>query len=125
MLVAARPMDPISDIASWMQRIYQPRGSGTIAAHLKTPYGIPVNGITTLDVGVYRVDRDDGDAWVARVMAPVGLPCATAPFAAEKDTITASQNRRFTMAREGITKSRARNGPSAACDRVAAGPDGV
>ncbi|HYB27209.1 MAG TPA: phosphotransferase [Solirubrobacteraceae bacterium] len=35
--------------------------------HLEDRYGIEVTGITPLDIGVVRVDRGDGQRWVARV----------------------------------------------------------
>ncbi|HEY6312604.1 MAG TPA: hypothetical protein VIY52_17630 [Streptosporangiaceae bacterium] len=38
-----------------------------IARHLQARYGIAVSGLAELDLGVYRVDRADGPAWVARV----------------------------------------------------------
>jgi Ser/Thr protein kinase RdoA (MazF antagonist) len=44
-----------------------------IASHLQAQYGIEVSGLADLDLGVYRVERDDGHAWVARVF-PVARP---------------------------------------------------
>jgi Ser/Thr protein kinase RdoA (MazF antagonist) len=41
-----------------------------LATHLVRRYGIQVTGVTELDRGVYRVDRPDGPAWVARVFGP-------------------------------------------------------
>ncbi len=38
-----------------------------IAEHLHAHHRITVAGLTELDLGVYRVDRVDGPAWVARV----------------------------------------------------------
>jgi Ser/Thr protein kinase RdoA (MazF antagonist) len=38
-----------------------------IAEHLEACHGIRVTGLTQLDLGVYRVNRSDGPAWVARV----------------------------------------------------------
>src|SRR5262245_35948088 len=60
-------MHPISDIAAHMRRVHLPRGNETIARHLTERYKISIAAITTLDVGLHRVDRHDGDAWVARV----------------------------------------------------------
>jgi Ser/Thr protein kinase RdoA (MazF antagonist) len=37
-----------------------------LRSHLEATYGIAVAGLIELDLGVYRVDRDDGPAWVAR-----------------------------------------------------------
>ena len=48
----------------------QPRsGQDTLTAHLEDRYGIQASGLTELDLGVYRVGRQDGPDWVARVFA--------------------------------------------------------
>jgi Ser/Thr protein kinase RdoA (MazF antagonist) len=44
-----------------------------IAEHLEVCHGIRVRTMTQLDLGVYRVDRRDGPAWVARVF-PASRP---------------------------------------------------
>jgi Ser/Thr protein kinase RdoA (MazF antagonist) len=41
-----------------------------LAAHLEAHYGIRVARISTMEGPVYRVDRADGQAWVARVFPP-------------------------------------------------------
>jgi hypothetical protein len=51
-----------------------------IAEHLEACHGIRVRGLTYLDLGVYRVDRRDGPAWVARV-----FPASRPEHAAEGD----------------------------------------
>lgn len=51
-----------------------------IARHLRVRYGIAVSRLAELDLGVYRVDRADGPAWVARV-----FPAARAESAAAGD----------------------------------------
>jgi len=56
-----------SDIAGRMRLVHLPRGNETIARHLTERYEISVRAVTTLDVGVHRIDRHDGDPWVARV----------------------------------------------------------
>ncbi|HUJ35112.1 MAG TPA: phosphotransferase [Solirubrobacteraceae bacterium] len=38
-----------------------------LGSHLEDRYGVEVARIATLDVGVFRVDRQDGRPWVARV----------------------------------------------------------
>jgi Ser/Thr protein kinase RdoA (MazF antagonist) len=53
-----------------------------IAEHLQAVHGIVVAGLTGLDLGVYRVDRDDGPAWVARVF-PAARPQEAAAGDAE------------------------------------------
>jgi Ser/Thr protein kinase RdoA (MazF antagonist) len=40
-----------------------------LAAHLHEVYGIRVAEIVELDLGVFRVDREDGPSWVARLFA--------------------------------------------------------
>src|SRR5262245_6325952 len=50
-----------------MHRVHVQRGTGTIRAHLERQYGVRVRAVTSLDVGVHRIDRDDGPSWVARV----------------------------------------------------------
>ena len=52
----------------------------SIARHLRVRYGIAVSGLAELDLGVYRADRADGPAWVARV-----FPAARAESAAAGD----------------------------------------
>ena len=48
----------------------QPRsGQETLPPHLEARYGIQVDGMTELDLGVYRVGLLDGPDWVARVFA--------------------------------------------------------
>ncbi|MGH2849457.1 MAG: phosphotransferase enzyme family protein [Solirubrobacteraceae bacterium] len=43
-----------------------PRVDG-LAGHLEERYGVGVSAIEPLDLGVYRVDRNDDSRWVARV----------------------------------------------------------
>jgi aminoglycoside phosphotransferase len=44
-----------------------------IARHLEVTHGIAVAGLSELDLGVYRVERAGGPAWVARVF-PAARP---------------------------------------------------
>ena len=46
-------------------------GVPRLPAHLSDTYGIEVTEIAQLDLGVYRVDRADGDSWVARLFPAV------------------------------------------------------
>lgn len=62
------------------RRIAARPARGRIARHLQAWYGIAVGGLSELDLGVYRVDRADGPAWVARV-----FPAARAESAASGD----------------------------------------
>ena len=49
-----------------------------IAGHLQARYSVAVSGLAELDLGVYRVDRTDGPAWVARVFPAVRAESAAA-----------------------------------------------
>lgn len=53
-----------------------------IVEHLEACHAIEVAGLTQLDLGVYRVDRRDGPAWVARIF-PAARPAAAAQGDAE------------------------------------------
>jgi hypothetical protein len=53
-----------------------------LRAHLEATYGTGVTRLTPLDEGVFRVDRDDGPAWVARQF-PVARPAAAVAGDAE------------------------------------------
>ena len=55
---------PIDDLRD---AIYTRTGIDELGSHLEARYGIEVAKLTELDVGVYRVARHDGPAWVARV----------------------------------------------------------
>ena len=46
--------------------VYRRPGAEAVPAHLEDRYGIIVDKATKLAPGVYRVDRRDGPAWVAR-----------------------------------------------------------
>jgi hypothetical protein len=51
-------------------RIAARPASNRIARHREAAYGIAVAGLSELDLGVYRVGRADGPAWVARAFPP-------------------------------------------------------
>ncbi len=53
--------------ASPARRTAARRGVPRLAAHLSHTYGIEPTEIAQLDLGVYRVDRADGESWVARL----------------------------------------------------------
>jgi methyltransferase (TIGR00027 family) len=59
----------ISRIGAYLERTYYRRGLHSLAEHLSRTYDIRVTGTHSLDVGVLRVDRADGPAWVARIFA--------------------------------------------------------
>jgi Ser/Thr protein kinase RdoA (MazF antagonist) len=58
-------------------RMYQRQSLEHLPEHLGTTYGIEVEKLTTLDVGVIKVDRADGPPWVARVFAAARPPACT------------------------------------------------
>jgi Ser/Thr protein kinase RdoA (MazF antagonist) len=64
------------------RRIAARPGRERIAQHLETAYGITVAGLSELDLGVYRVGRSDGPAWIARVF-PAARPETAAAGDAE------------------------------------------
>jgi len=63
------PADPADDDPAL--RVARRRGVPELGAHLERTYGTPVAGVSQLDLGVYRVDRADGPAWVARLFPAV------------------------------------------------------
>jgi Ser/Thr protein kinase RdoA (MazF antagonist) len=63
--VAERAEEGVFD--EMLQRAYSRVGLGDLPPHLEGVYGIDVAAVEKLDVGVFRVDRRDGQPWVARV----------------------------------------------------------
>jgi Ser/Thr protein kinase RdoA (MazF antagonist) len=57
------------------RRIAPRPGRDLVIEHLEAAHGIAVADLTQLDLGVYRVGRRDGPAWVARVF-PANRPAA-------------------------------------------------
>jgi len=53
-------------IGTVIRDVYRRPGAEAVPAHLEDRYGIIVDKATKLGPGVYRVDRRDGPAWVAR-----------------------------------------------------------
>ena len=64
---AAETPPTASRVGRYLERLYHRRGLDGLPRHLSDAYAIEVNGIRQLDVGVFRVERRDGPAWVARV----------------------------------------------------------
>jgi methyltransferase (TIGR00027 family) len=58
-----------SKIGSYMDRTFHRNGTDTLAGHLQTTYGVSVERLHRLDVGVYRAQLSDGRRWVARISA--------------------------------------------------------
>ena len=60
---------PAADFDAVLQRMYEREGVDTLPAHLEKSYGITVNKMSQLDVGVFRVDRSAGVPLVARMFS--------------------------------------------------------
>jgi Ser/Thr protein kinase RdoA (MazF antagonist) len=73
------PTDALADARA---RIAARPAVGRIARHLAAHHGIAVAGLSELDLGVFRVDRTVGPAWIARVF-PAARPESAAAGDAE------------------------------------------
>jgi Ser/Thr protein kinase RdoA (MazF antagonist) len=73
---AVRVTSPALDDAR--RRIAARPAHERVARHLESVYGVSVSGMAELDLGVYRVERSDGPAWVARVFPAARAESATA-----------------------------------------------
>ncbi|HEX3789391.1 MAG TPA: hypothetical protein VHW44_16125 [Pseudonocardiaceae bacterium] len=62
-------------MAEFVERADRRVGEQRLPAHLEARYGIQVDRMTELDIGVFRIDRSDGPDWVARVF-PASRPLA-------------------------------------------------
>jgi len=54
-------------IGTVIRDVYRRPGAEALPAHLEDRYGIRVVGMAKLDTGVFRVERQDGPPWVARM----------------------------------------------------------
>jgi Ser/Thr protein kinase RdoA (MazF antagonist) len=63
-----------------------------LRSHLESTYGIAVSELTELDLGVYKVERPEGPAWVARQFPP-GRPSGAA--AGDADVLRYLATREF------------------------------
>lgn len=70
----------LSRVGAYAERLYHRAGADALPAHLASTYGIAVRKLQEIDVGVWRVDRDDGPDWLARV-----FPAARPPAIADAD----------------------------------------
>jgi methyltransferase (TIGR00027 family) len=62
-----------SRIGRFMERTFHRSDLESLPGHLETTYGIAVAAVAELDVGVLRIDRSDGPAWLARIF-PAARP---------------------------------------------------
>jgi Ser/Thr protein kinase RdoA (MazF antagonist) len=104
----------------------------TIVEHLEACHGITVARLTQLDLGVYRVDRRDGPAWVARIfpavrpheaaegdaeilhrLAALGYP-AERPAAPEPVSVISGQTVLVTEFEDGVPRTQRRDAIRAA-----------
>jgi methyltransferase (TIGR00027 family) len=58
-------------VGRFMERMLWRSGGDELADHLAGTYGVAVRRTRQLDLGVHRVDRVDGSAWIARVFPAV------------------------------------------------------
>ena len=67
--VAAEPPAPATAgrTGRYLERTFSRAGTASLAGHLADEYGIGVDELHQLDVGVFRADLADGGRWVARV----------------------------------------------------------
>lgn len=68
-------------IGSVIRDVYRRPGTEGLAPHLHERYGVVVTGLGRLDVGVFRVELEHGESWVARAMLlsrPVERTCGDA-----------------------------------------------
>ena len=70
----------IGRIGRFVEDTLSRRGGATLAAHLEATYDIDVRRTRELDLGVFRIEKADGSAWIARV-----FPATRAPRAARAD----------------------------------------
>jgi methyltransferase (TIGR00027 family) len=61
------PRPTTSRMGRYMERTFHRAGTDDLGAHLETTYGITVESVHPLDVGVFHIRRADGPPWVARV----------------------------------------------------------
>ena len=54
-------------IGTVIRDVYRRPGAEALPAHLEKSYGIRVAALTRIVAGVFRVDREDGPPWVARL----------------------------------------------------------
>ncbi len=54
-------------IGTVIRDVYRRPGPEALPLHLERLYGIRVTTTTRLDAGVFKVEQDDGPAWVARL----------------------------------------------------------
>jgi methyltransferase (TIGR00027 family) len=59
----------LTELDEVRERANHRAGVDGLARHLELVYGTRVTGLVRLDLGVYRVDRAEGQSWVARLFA--------------------------------------------------------
>jgi hypothetical protein len=60
----------MTELRRFLKLAYGDRGEQDLSDHLRITHGIDIAGMLKLDAGVFRIDRDEGPAWVARVFIP-------------------------------------------------------
>ena len=57
----------VGRLGTFVEHMLSRRGSDTLAVHLEDTYGVRVTATKELDLGVFRVTREDTSTWIARV----------------------------------------------------------
>ncbi|UIJ33956.1 phosphotransferase enzyme family protein [Allobranchiibius sp. GilTou73] len=70
------PSSPVPEFDAVLRRMFHRDGVDTLPAYLERAHGIAVEKMTKLDVGVFKIDQDDGAVLVVRMFS------AARPFAA-------------------------------------------
>ena len=70
------PSSQVPEFDAVLRRMLHRDGVDTLSAHLERAHGVTVATMTELDVGVFKIDRGDGAALVARLFS------AARPYAA-------------------------------------------
>jgi Ser/Thr protein kinase RdoA (MazF antagonist) len=69
-------------VAAFQERSQRRIGLDDLGSHLEAHHGVTVSGLQPLDGGVYKVERAEGPAWVARIF-PADRPLAEVEADAE------------------------------------------
>lgn len=76
------PSSLVPEFDAVLRRMFHRDGVHTLAAHLEQAHGIAVTKMTGLDVGVFKIDQNDGAPLVARLFS------AARPYAAAQGDLT-------------------------------------
>lgn len=74
-----------------------------LKAHLETQYNVKISVLSQLDHNVFKVERDDGPSWVARVFDCTNRPIKTVKF--DADILRFLEHRSFPAERSALPNS--------------------